>query len=191
MSKREKILKGKGTWFILRCPKRYDWKDRLYPLVQNLIYHIVRQKLSTLTKDSVQRKEQSQDGKIKYSFLVQIVRMEKHLSIRASINALSLMNSYQQSDGRAGSGSGKRFGMRVLEIALFKTEGRYFFFISLNYFILIMSLQFSQFLQGLVWSWESLLQRHPSQIFIHHTWMWDQPVPHLQPPYQYGWMWFL
>ena len=23
------------------------------------------------------------------------------------------------------------------------------------------------------------LQRYPSQIFIHHTWVWDQPVPHL------------
>ena len=30
-----------------------------------------------------------------------------------------------------------------------------------------------------------------SWIFIHHTWMWDQPILHLQPSYQSRWMWFL
>ena len=29
-------------------------------------------------------------------------------------------------------------------------------------------------LDGLVWAWDSLLLRYPSQIFIHHTWVWDQ-----------------
>ena len=29
------------------------------------------------------------------------------------------------------------------------------------------------------------------RIFIHHMWMWDQPIPHLHPSYQSGWMWFL
>ena len=28
----------------------------------------------------------------------------------------------------------------------------------------------------------TLLPRYPSQIFIHHTWIWDQPIPHLSPP---------
>ena len=36
--------------------------------------------------------------------------------------------------------------------------------------------------RGLVWGWDSLLLRYPSQIFMYHTWMWDQPVPHLCPP---------
>ena len=27
--------------------------------------------------------------------------------------------------------------------------------------------------------------------FIHHMWMWDQPVPCLHPSYQSGWMWSL
>ena len=27
--------------------------------------------------------------------------------------------------------------------------------------------------------------------FIHHTWIWTQPVPHLCHSYQSGWMWFL
>ena len=29
---------------------------------------------------------------------------------------------------------------------------------------------------GLLWGWDSSLPRYPSQIFIHHTWMWDQPI---------------
>ena len=28
----------------------------------------------------------------------------------------------------------------------------------------------------------------PSQIFIHHMWVWDQPVPCLCPSYQSGWV---
>ena len=46
----------------------------------------------------------------------------------------------------------------------------------------------------LVWGWDSLFPRYPSQIFIHHTWILDQPVLHLCPSYQsgqYGWMWFI
>ena len=45
-------------------------------------------------------------------------------------------------------------------------------------------------LGGLVWDWDSLLPRYLSRIFIHHVWMWDQPVPHLHLSYQSGWMWF-
>ena len=39
---------------------------------------------------------------------------------------------------------------------------------------------------GLVWGWDSSLLRYPSRIFIHHTWMWDQPkpIPCLHPSYQ-------
>ena len=44
---------------------------------------------------------------------------------------------------------------------------------------------------GLVWAWDSLLLRHPSRVFIHHTRVWDQPIPCLHPSYQSGWMWFL
>ena len=36
-------------------------------------------------------------------------------------------------------------------------------------------------LRGLVWGWDFLLLRYPSQIFIHHMWMWDQPVSCLPP----------
>ena len=36
-------------------------------------------------------------------------------------------------------------------------------------------------LGGLVWGWDSSLLRCPSQLFIHHTWMWDQPIPPLLP----------
>ena len=44
----------------------------------------------------------------------------------------------------------------------------------------------------LIWIWDSSLLRHPSQIFIHHMWVRDhQPIPHLCPSYQSGWMWFL
>ena len=43
----------------------------------------------------------------------------------------------------------------------------------------------------LVWGKDSSLLRYPSRIFIHHMWVWDQPVLHLHPPYQSGWMWFL
>ena len=39
----------------------------------------------------------------------------------------------------------------------------------------------------LVWGWNSLLPRYPSQIFIHYTWKWDQPILCLCPSYQ-GWM---
>ena len=46
-------------------------------------------------------------------------------------------------------------------------------------------------LWGLVWGWDSLLLRYPSQIFIHHTWMWNQPILLLCPSYQSEWMWFL
>ena len=46
-------------------------------------------------------------------------------------------------------------------------------------------------LGGLVWGWDSSFPRFPSQIFIHHTWMWDQPILHLCPSYQSGWMLFL
>ena len=46
-------------------------------------------------------------------------------------------------------------------------------------------------LRGLVWGWDSLFLRYPSQIFIHHMWVWDQPVLCLCPSYQSGWMWFL
>ena len=46
-------------------------------------------------------------------------------------------------------------------------------------------------LRGLVWGWDSLLLRYPFQIFIPHTWVWCQPVLHLHPSYQSGWMWFL
>ena len=31
---------------------------------------------------------------------------------------------------------------------------------------------------------------YPSQIFIHHTWVWDQLGPCLHPSYQSRWMWF-
>ena len=37
-------------------------------------------------------------------------------------------------------------------------------------------------LGGLGWGWDSSLLRYPSQIFIHHTWVWDQPVPLCTPP---------
>ena len=43
----------------------------------------------------------------------------------------------------------------------------------------------------LVLGWDSLLLRYPIQIFIYHTWMWDQPIPCLHPSYLSGWMWFL
>ena len=46
-------------------------------------------------------------------------------------------------------------------------------------------------LGGLVWGWDSSLPRYPSQIFIYHTWVRDQPVPFLCPSYQSGWVWFL
>ena len=43
----------------------------------------------------------------------------------------------------------------------------------------------------LVWSWDSLLLRYPSWIFIHHKWEWNQPILCLRPSDQCGWMWFL
>ena len=46
-------------------------------------------------------------------------------------------------------------------------------------------------LAGLVCGWDSSLARYPSQIFIHHTCVLDQPILHLHPFYQSGWMWFL
>ena len=46
-------------------------------------------------------------------------------------------------------------------------------------------------LGGLVWSWDSWLPRYPFQIFVHHTRMWNQPIPHLHPSSQSGWIWFL
>ena len=46
-------------------------------------------------------------------------------------------------------------------------------------------------LWNLIWGCDSLLPRYPTQIFSHHTWIWDQPFPHLCPSYQSGWMWFL
>ena len=42
----------------------------------------------------------------------------------------------------------------------------------------------------LVWSWVYSLLRRPSQIFIHHMWVWDQHIPCLHPSYQTGWMRF-
>ena len=45
--------------------------------------------------------------------------------------------------------------------------------------------------RGLVWGWDSSLPRYPSQIFIHYTWMWDQPILCPGPSYRSGWMWFL
>ena len=36
--------------------------------------------------------------------------------------------------------------------------------------------------QALVWGWNSLLPRYHSQIFIHHTWIWNQPVHAFTPP---------
>ena len=35
----------------------------------------------------------------------------------------------------------------------------------------------------LVQGWDSLLPRYLSQIFIQHTWMWDQPILHVCPSY--------
>ena len=46
-------------------------------------------------------------------------------------------------------------------------------------------------LEGLVWGWDSSLLSYPSGIFIHHTWVRDQPVLCLYPGYQSGWMRFL
>ena len=46
-------------------------------------------------------------------------------------------------------------------------------------------------LGNLMWGWEPLLLRYPSPNFIHHTWVWDQPVPHLHLFYQFGFMWFI
>ena len=37
----------------------------------------------------------------------------------------------------------------------------------------------------------SSLPRYSSRIFIHHTWVWDQPVLRLCASNQSGWMWFL
>ena len=34
-------------------------------------------------------------------------------------------------------------------------------------------------LWGLVWGWDSWLSRYPSHIFIHHRWIWDQPILHV------------
>ena len=45
-------------------------------------------------------------------------------------------------------------------------------------------------LDGLVWGWHTLLSRYPSQIFIHHLWVWGHPVPCVCPSYQSGWMCF-
>ena len=42
----------------------------------------------------------------------------------------------------------------------------------------------------LVWVCHSLLSRYPSQIFIHHLWVWGHPVPCVCPSYQSGWMCF-
>ena len=39
---------------------------------------------------------------------------------------------------------------------------------------------------GLVWGWDFSLPRYPSWIFIHHMWIWDQPIPHFCPSYQSG-----
>ena len=36
-------------------------------------------------------------------------------------------------------------------------------------------------LVGLVWGWDSSLTKYPSQFFIHHMWVKDQPVPYLHP----------
>ena len=46
-------------------------------------------------------------------------------------------------------------------------------------------------LGGLMWGWDSLLPRYTSWIFIHHTWVWDQPILCPCPSYQCEWMWFL
>ena len=43
-------------------------------------------------------------------------------------------------------------------------------------------------LDGLVWGWDSLLPSYPFWIVIHYMCMWDQPIPHLHPSYQTGWM---
>ena len=37
-------------------------------------------------------------------------------------------------------------------------------------------------LWGLVWGWDALLLRYPSKIFIHYTWVWDQPIHVSSPP---------
>ena len=37
-------------------------------------------------------------------------------------------------------------------------------------------------LGGLLWGWGSSLPRSASWIFIHHMWVWGQPVPCLHPP---------
>ena len=37
-------------------------------------------------------------------------------------------------------------------------------------------------LAGLVWGWDFLFLRYPSQIFIYHTCMWDQPFLISAPP---------
>ena len=41
-------------------------------------------------------------------------------------------------------------------------------------------------LEGLVWGWDSSLLGYPSQIFNHHTWMWDQPIHISVPPTNLG-----
>ena len=41
-------------------------------------------------------------------------------------------------------------------------------------------------LGSLVWGLDSLLLRYPSQIFIYHMWVWDQPILYLCPSYQFG-----
>ena len=43
-------------------------------------------------------------------------------------------------------------------------------------------------LGDLKWGWVSSLLRYPSQIFIHHMWMWDQPILLLLPSHQCGWI---
>ena len=53
------------------------------------------------------------------------------------------------------------------------------------------SLHWNSVLGVLVWDLDSLLPRYPSQVFIHHMCMWDQPIPHLHPSSQSGWVWFL
>ena len=34
----------------------------------------------------------------------------------------------------------------------------------------------------LVWGWDSSHLRYPSQFFIHHMWVWEQPIPTCAPP---------
>ena len=46
-------------------------------------------------------------------------------------------------------------------------------------------------LGSLVWVWDSLPMRYPSQIFVYHTWVKDLLIRHLCPSYQSGWVWFL